>query len=71
MPGSIDTGIERRHGRTHAPAQQGPAHIFQGMPMGRHGTAWEIAYLTLFLLSQESAYITGQVAAVDGGLTTL
>jgi NAD(P)-dependent dehydrogenase (short-subunit alcohol dehydrogenase family) len=71
MPGSIDTGIERHHGRLHAPAEQGPAPIFQGMLMGRHGTAWETAYLTLFLLSQESAYITGQVVAIDGGLTTL
>jgi NAD(P)-dependent dehydrogenase (short-subunit alcohol dehydrogenase family) len=39
--------------------------------MGRHGTAWETAYLTLFLLSHESAYITGQVIAIDGGTTTL
>jgi NAD(P)-dependent dehydrogenase (short-subunit alcohol dehydrogenase family) len=67
MLGSIDTGIERDHGRRHAP----PLPIFQGMPMGRHGTAWETAYLTLFLLSHESAYITGQVVAIDGGLTTL
>jgi NAD(P)-dependent dehydrogenase (short-subunit alcohol dehydrogenase family) len=67
MLGGIDTGIERDHGRRHAP----PLPIFQGMPMGRHGTAWETAYLTLFLLSHESAYITGQVVAIDGGLTTL
>ena len=67
MLGGIDTGIERDHGRHHAP----PLPIYEGMPMGRHGTAWETAYLTLFLLSQESAYITGQVVAIDGGTTTL
>jgi NAD(P)-dependent dehydrogenase (short-subunit alcohol dehydrogenase family) len=67
MLGSIDTGIERDHGRRHAP----PLPIYEGMPMGRHGTAWETAYLTLFLLSQESAYITGQIVAIDGGTTTL
>jgi NAD(P)-dependent dehydrogenase (short-subunit alcohol dehydrogenase family) len=40
------------------------------IPAGRHGTAWEIAYAALFLLSDESSYITGQHLIVDGGLTT-
>jgi NAD(P)-dependent dehydrogenase (short-subunit alcohol dehydrogenase family) len=34
------------------------------------GTAWEIAYAALFLLSHESSYLTGQSLIVDGGLTT-
>jgi len=37
--------------------------------MRRPGTAWEIAYAAVFLLSGESSYITGQALAVDGGLT--
>ena len=41
------------------------------MPLGRQGTAWETAYAALFLLSDESAYITGQTLVVDGGLTAL
>jgi 3-oxoacyl-[acyl-carrier protein] reductase len=41
------------------------------VPLGGHGTAWEVAYAALFLLSDESAYITGQVLTVDGGRTSL
>ena len=32
---------------------------------------WDVAYATLFLLSGESSYITGQAVAVDGGITEL
>jgi len=39
------------------------------IPMGRAGTAEEIAAVTAFLCSDEAAYITGQTIFVDGGLT--
>jgi 3-oxoacyl-[acyl-carrier protein] reductase len=39
-----------------------------GIPLGRFGTAEDIANVTLFLASDMSAYITGQVLSVDGGL---
>ncbi len=39
-----------------------------GIPLGRFGTAEDIANATLFLASDLSAYITGQVLGVDGGL---
>jgi 3alpha(or 20beta)-hydroxysteroid dehydrogenase len=39
------------------------------VPMRRHGTAEEVAQLVLFLLSDESAYITGAEVAIDGGIT--
>jgi NAD(P)-dependent dehydrogenase (short-subunit alcohol dehydrogenase family) len=64
MPGLIDTGIGRNANDT---ARRATIPV----PLGRHGTAWEVAYAALFLLSRESAYVTGQVLAVDGGRTSL
>jgi len=39
-----------------------------GIPLGKFGTAEDIANVTLFLASELSAYVTGQVISVDGGL---
>jgi len=40
-------------------------------PLGRFGTTEEMAYAVAFLASDEAAYITGQVLAVDGGLVMM
>jgi len=37
-------------------------------PMGRLGTAQEVAALAVFLASDEASYITGQPHLVDGGM---
>ena len=37
-------------------------------PMGRMGTAWDVAHAALFLASDEARYITGVDLMVDGGL---
>ena len=39
-----------------------------GIPLGKFGTAEDIANVTLFLASELSSYVTGQVLSVDGGL---
>jgi 3-oxoacyl-[acyl-carrier protein] reductase len=39
------------------------------IPMRRIGTPEDIARVAVFLASSESAYMTGQVLTVDGGLS--
>jgi 3-oxoacyl-[acyl-carrier protein] reductase len=38
------------------------------IPMGRFGTAEEVADLTLFLVSDQSSYITGETINISGGI---
>ena len=38
------------------------------IPMGRIGTPKDIANVVMFLASDKSEYITGQVIGVDGGM---
>jgi NAD(P)-dependent dehydrogenase (short-subunit alcohol dehydrogenase family) len=64
-PGLMDTSIGRLASRGR------PNRATTNVPLNRQGTGWETAYATLFLICDESAYITGQVLAVDGGLSGL
>ena len=66
VPGVVDTPLGAA-----TPRPEGPGRDRLRIPLGRRGTPWEVAYTTLFLLSAESAYVTGQSLVVDGGLTTL
>jgi NAD(P)-dependent dehydrogenase (short-subunit alcohol dehydrogenase family) len=47
----------------------GRAGTYNVVPVGRLGTAQEIADAVAFLLSERSGYITGTIQAVDGGGT--
>jgi NAD(P)-dependent dehydrogenase (short-subunit alcohol dehydrogenase family) len=44
--------------------------LAKGVPLGRLGTPEDIANIVGFLTSSGSSFITGQVLAVDGGLST-
>ena len=65
VPGLIDTPLGRVASRGR------PSRARTAVPLGRQGTAWEVAYATLFLLGAESSYVTGQQLIVDGGLSAL
>ena len=63
LPGLIDTSLGR------LASQVSPLRDQVRIPARRQGTAWEVAYGALYLLSGESSYVTGQSLVVDGGLT--
>ncbi|MGA9875983.1 MAG: SDR family oxidoreductase [Solirubrobacteraceae bacterium] len=65
VPGLIDTSLGR------LASQADPTREERPIPLGRQGTAWEVAYAAAFLLSGEASYITGHSLLVDGGLVAL
>jgi 2-keto-3-deoxy-L-fuconate dehydrogenase len=72
-PGTIEspslderiTALSKETGRSFEGVQQ---DFIARQPMGRLGTAAEVAALVLFLASDEASYITGQAHLVDGGM---
>lgn len=61
-PGNIET-----EGLTRANSKEVLRQRTKGIPMKRFGMPEEVAYVHLFLASDEASYITGQSIIVDGG----
>ena len=62
-PGPIDTDMLKVRG------EEENRKRAERVPLKRFGTAEEIAGLVLFLLSDESRYMTGSEVAMDGGIS--
>lgn len=66
-PGPIETGMT-------AVARADPARrdgLLSAVPLGRFGQPDEVARAALFLAAPASAYITGHVLVIDGGVTAI
>lgn len=61
-PGIIDTDLTKQL------SEENKQALLNNISMGRIGTADEVANSILFLASDMSAYVTGQVLGVDGGM---
>jgi NAD(P)-dependent dehydrogenase (short-subunit alcohol dehydrogenase family) len=68
-PGIIETGMTKPI-FDHAKQRGTQDKIGQLNPLKRFGVPTEIAYMALFLASDEASYVNGQHIAVDGGLTS-
>lgn len=65
VPGLIDTPMGRIATRDR------PGRTAGRLPLGRQGSAWDIANGVLYLMSNEAGYVNGQLLVIDGGLTTI
>lgn len=62
-PGFIDTDM------TASLPENARTALLSSIPVGRLGAAEEVAKAVAFLASDDAAYVTGQVLAIDGGMS--
>ena len=69
LPGLMDTpmAVDAVAGRMGIPREQAARVRDALVPMGRMGTAWDVAYAALYLASDEARFVTGALLPVDGG----
>jgi len=66
-PGPIDTAWT--HKELSPMDNEMETMLLQAVPLGRRGTAEEVANVYAFLASDEASYVTGALWLVDGGTT--
>ncbi len=71
-PGPIDNEFQKRveDGLGEEMGRDGTDFFNEIIPMGRHGTAEEVARSVLYLASEQSSFTTGTILSVDGGMST-
>jgi NAD(P)-dependent dehydrogenase (short-subunit alcohol dehydrogenase family) len=69
MPGFVDTpmGVDAAAEAMGIDRDEYAAGRASMVPLGRQGSAWDVANVALFLASDDSGWITGVVLPVDGG----
>lgn len=70
-PGAMDTPIHAKTGMDPDALATFASRVAHSIPLGRFGTAKNIAEAALFLASNRSAYMLGAEIAVDGGFAQL
>jgi 2-keto-3-deoxy-L-fuconate dehydrogenase len=66
---SLDDRISALAAREGSPPEKVRQAFIDRQPMGRLGTAEEVAALAVYLASDESAFTTGQIHVIDGGFS--
>ena len=65
---AVAPGLVPETGMTDGLTPQQQEQMIAAVPLGRAGTPEDVAHAVAFLASDQAAYITGQVLAVDGGM---
>ncbi|MFC1823706.1 SDR family NAD(P)-dependent oxidoreductase [Thermodesulfobacteriota bacterium] len=67
-PGVIDTPLTAQHKAGMEEDSQAVRSFLSALPLGRWGQPSDVASAALFLVSDESGYITGETLTVDAGM---
>jgi NAD(P)-dependent dehydrogenase (short-subunit alcohol dehydrogenase family) len=68
-PGTIDTPSLHQRLAAFADPEEARKQFVARQPMGRLGTAEEVAKAALFLVSDDAGFVTGSTFSIDGGFT--